>query len=1054
MADVTVQAAPPLIASRGPFTGGYTSSILGFMARPDQLIGNTDGTDSNSSRDVFIDPFTGGVSKRSGASILNDTTSSGGEVTGLLNAKWNAKCRKLFAIDSGSLADNYPTIGALYSNDPTNTGFPAADSGWPGTIYLNSTNSGASTNALKNHSLLEEFLNNTTYSNSPGSKATAADYRLKVVPIWYESGDGVYNRGALTGVLGTDQFMQQYLACGARSLLQTQSWLYSPNLRATPWRWNKRFNESAAVGSEIVRIFPTGPFPPLFPPTATTPSPASSNTSWTSGDTYYLSVMFIFEDGSYSAPFIPRATNAILDGSAPRPAGLGLVTVDAVGNSNKYQYMTYSNIPLGWDGVVGRVILRSVKQNRTASTDVITVSPLDLRVVGVLRNNTQKTYVDYAGDDNSLVEDNDTVRFDGFVPRRARYIGSGDQRAIIGHTLPNTAAIMLAPIGVTTDKDRNFVDTDDNCYGTTGSYVRITSTDLELHYNSAAGTPAYNTYPTVTAGANNAVKIPLGTYTTLEQVVDAINSLTSAADCQQWAAQLVPGIDPTMPSASLTKTTLSISCDTHSNATTTSLTSTAAFGPVGIGMKVSGTGITAGTYVVSKVSDSSIVISSPATDHTTNTRIFYQNTGDTESMADGSLGYMRAFSSTFPLLLHMKPSAFPDYQVPDKQSVYFTVASPGAATSGVSMAPNSFVLGNRRIPDPSPKAQMPRLLMGIVDVEGAAIVAYSDSIFMLRNQKGVNTGEDMDVRLFTINLTRGCISYLGLTAGHGWAAWPTTEGIMCTDKNGQEYCLSGDIFNPSDGKGDLAYEIKTSGASASSDSDDQYFGMAVQGSKLAVSIRQFEADPRVIYYDFSPGVHASGVEQLIDPDTKRAYIWTPPAIYDLLTNLLQIGGMGSIRNASGRVDYISFDSNAGTGDGRIEIVNTGTSDLSGLNSTVTSYAVPAPVVASEFKQLMPVDMEVTHVRSDGSSGASQLLFANDQLPTFSSTLVRTLPKDANLTQFQKQIVPIDAQQKGVCDLFWLQWKSTVNSVASRVWRIVVRYTEVNNSVKAQTTNAP
>ena len=171
-----------------------------------------------------------------------------------------------------------------------------------------------------------------------------------MVPIWIDSGDGVFNRGQLTGTAGTDKFMQQYLCCGARSAIATQNWLYFPNLRATPWRWNKAVN---ITGTEVQRGFPTGPFPPLFPPTVTTPSSSSTNTSWSDGDTFYISVLFQFEDGSYSAPFIPRAANTILT------SGLGLTTVGTIGNTAKYQYLTYSNIAIGPQGTVARILLRS-----------------------------------------------------------------------------------------------------------------------------------------------------------------------------------------------------------------------------------------------------------------------------------------------------------------------------------------------------------------------------------------------------------------------------------------------------------------------------------------------------------------------------------------------------------------------------------------------------------------------------------------------------------------------------------------------------------------------
>lgn len=1004
------------------------------MARPEQLWGNPTGADTDSSRDCFIDPATGGVSKRGGCTILNETSAA--SPAGLLNFKAGFKARKFFALDSPSMSNGYPIPAVLYGED-TNAGFPTADSGFPGTIYASSTNAAAATNALKNYSLLEEFFAGDTYGE-PTTETAAADYPLRVVPIWYESGDGVYNRGALTGAAGNDQFMQQFLACGSRSIVQTQNWLYSANLRCTPWRWNKELNESSTTGAaaatqRIVRIYPTGPFPPLFPPEATTGTSASSGTTWTDGDTFYISVVFQFEDGSYSLPFVPRPSVS----STVLPNGLGRVTVGNIPGTTKYLSVTYSDIPIGPHGTVARVILRTPKQNRQATTDTITVEPLNLRVVGVLRNNTQTSYEDFQGDDDSLLEDNDVVRFDLVCPRRARYYGTGDQRVAACYTLPNTAAIMLALTDAGVGgavHDKNLPDTDDLCYGATAFLVRITSTQLELHYNGGA---AVNF-------ATNAKAFLFSTYTTLQKLVDAINTTTQADFCKGWRAQLAPGVDGSMASTSLTLTTMDIACGTTNTSTT--VTSAALFGPVGVGMKVKGTGITAGTYVVSKASASSLTLSTAATATGSPTLTFYQETGDNsivDAGAETTVGYMRNFGPNWPLLLHCKPSAFPGYDKPDKTGVYFTMSSPGALVSGVSLAPNSWLAGNKLLPHSSPRQQMQRACTGIVDLEGAGLIAYTDGIYLFKNQRGGNSGEDFDCRLYTINDGRGCISYLGLTSGNGWAAYPTTQGIVVTDKNGREFVISGDVFNASDNTGDLANEIKLSSASAASDSDDQYLSVAVIGSKLAVAFRNSQTtDPRVLYYDFSPGVEASGIEEVLDSRKAAPYIWSPPALYNAGDGLGAIGAMGSIHNSSGRIDYIAYDDNGGsTGDGRLDQVNTSTA--SDNTTGFSSYATIAPLVATEFHAVAPQRLEVTHLTL---GTAANIYLANNQTPSFNVPLGRFLNVDANRTQFQKQTIPIDNQQRGKADMFWVQWRSPTGSTSTsdRLWRVVLQYGEVES----------
>ena len=499
-----------------------------------------------------------------------------------------------------------------------------------------------------------------------------------------------------------------------------------------------------------------------------------------------------------------------------------------------------------------------------------------------------------------------------------------------------------------------------------------------------------------------------------------------------------------MSSASLTPTTQDFSCTTDGT-TTIEIGTAADHLMIPVGAEVKGTGITAGTYIKSKSVASGptrylCLMSAVSTVSSTVARTFYSNTGD-EGFVDtaaATKGYLRAFSATFPVLLHMQASSLGGYDTPDKTSVYFTVSSPGAAASGVSLAPNSWVAGNRRQPHLSPSQTIRRTCMGIVDIDSAAVIAYSDGIFLFQNRKGGISGEDEDQRLYTVNDTRGCISYLSLVSGNGWAAYCTPQGVIVVDKNAREFAVSGDIFNPSDMSGDLAYEITQSSASTASDSDNQYLSMAIMGSKLAVGFRGSNTYTRLCFYDFSPGIEASGVEQLLNPETKSAYIWSPPHIYNSTFSIGLTGAMGSVYGASGRSDYLSYDDNAGaTGDGRIELIQTGTTDN---NSAVTSYAQVAPLVPEPYTRVSAQDMEVTH-RTTAASGINSIELANDQTPTFNTSLSRLLAIDAAKLQYQKQRVPIDRGQAGPADIFWMRWKSTATSVLNRIYRIVLRYQE-------------
>lgn len=1016
-----------LAVDRGPWKGGYSDSVPPFMAKPDQLVG-LQGVPYNGSRDAVIDPYTGGVGRRFGCATLNDTVVNGAEVSGLLNDKWSARCRKLFAIDSPSISDGYPTLAALYGND----------TGKRGTIYINATETGATNNALKNYSLLEEFRYGAPAYTNLASTTGSSNYRMKVVPMFYDSGLGLYNRGSTdwSSVGGTyNRLRQQILCAGSRSVLQTQNWLYAPNLYGTPWRWNKRFNYDESSTSQDVRIFPTGAWSPLFPPQLDTLPTAINGSTWVEGDTFYVSVVFQFEDGSYSMPCLPRPIQGSL-----LTSGLGLVTVGTITATptNKYPYLRYKNIPIGPEGTVARILLRTPKQNRTAVTDTITVSPLDLRVLGVLRNNTQTTYDDYNGDDNSLLEDNEVVRYDHVLPRRARYIGTGDQRAIVSYTLPNNAAIMVAPAGVASSYSLNVADNDNAAYTSTGYYVRITDTELQLHANNGVAP---------NAGVNY-LGFAFATYATLQRLVDAINSTSTASACKQWVAQLAPGIDGSLSSTYLVPTFFPtvLNCTTGGVASTTVTTTTGSFANIPVGARFDAVGATAGSLVTAKVSNTQITISQPATLAAGTTGYFYSDTGDEGFVVSGLFGgYVRAFCPAMPMVVYVQNTAFPKYETPDKLSVYFTGASPGAATSGVSLAPNNFYAGNRRLPHESPRKEQARYCVGVVDIEGAAVVAYTDGIQMFANVRGANSGEDFDYRLFTINDTRGCISETSLVSGNGWAAYATGEGIVVTDKNRREFVISGDIFNPTMDTGCLASQIAISKKQSALDADTHSIPMAVMGSRLYVGFADINLNACVIHYDFSPGVEASGVEELVNPETKGSYIWSPPAFYNYLGYYglgVTVGAMGSVTTSGGRKDYVGYNHNPGTADGCIHQINTGSTDR---GESFEARAIAAPFMSQAFRSISPQRIEVL-VKTASGATTDSVAFAVNQTPTFSTAApyVRVLTDDASKTLFNRVSLNIDQGQRARTDVFWARWNGAVPNTGTRIWKMTLQYDETEN----------
>lgn len=1048
--------------TRGPWFGGYNSSVEPFMAGVDQIVGNVDVDNSVSSRDVLLDPFTGSLTLRPGSTIQNDDFvaiggGGGSEDKGILNKKFSAKSRKLFALTSPSLADNRATRAVLYGNDDTKNG----------TLYLASTNAGATTNALKNYSLLEEFSDGVTYSNDAATDTGNSKYRLKVVPTFVDSGAGLYNRGATT-------FLQQFLTSGSRATLQTQNWLYFPNLYGNPFRWNKRFNESASVGSETVRMFPTGPWQPLFPPTLPDPATlvsSSGNSTWIDGDTFYYSVIFQFEDGSYSAPFIPRAVNAKLT------SGLGYYTVGtptASSSAHTFQYLFWNNIPIGPAGTIARILLRTPKQTRASTSDVVTISPLDLRITAVINNNRDTTYYDYNGDDNSLIEDADVVRMDYVLPRRARYIGTGDQRAISTYTMPNQSAIMLAPINKAgaTDYDYNKTDDSDDIYTASAYYFRVIYSDRAL--GAGLFTPKVRLYHRATSGSA-AAATDYETYSsaTLEELVDAINATTTSSKCKKWCAQLGPGVDGSSSLFSLAPTILecgSILVTSGQNTITVANQTVADFIPIGAMFSNQNSGLTstfpAGTYVTAK-SGTTITLSNPSDSTVTRASCFYSDTGDEgyitsdagEAYGAHVGGFVRCFSPTYPGVIYQKPFEFTSNSAywygsplkPDKTSVYFTISSPGETKSGTSLAPNAWVSGNRRLPHSSPNQSLTRCAMGVADIEGAAIIAYTDGIHVLANQRGANTGEDEDVRLFTVNDSRGCISYLSLISGHGWAAYATLDGIIVTDKSRRELNISKAIYNRTTETGDLYAELLRCETSAATDSDNQYLSMALMGNKIAVSCGYNYSvgnnnynGSKVLYYDFSRGIEANGLDELVGGEDMKAYGWSAPCIYNLQNAGYRIGAMGYVSTNNASAEFHAVDTNLGTvGDGRIENIGSGISSDNG--NTYVGYAVMPPLMPSDFALIKPQVIEATHFTYAGTGTATKIEFSNTQGPSFSTSLYRKLPVDStSKTRFHKQVIPIDSTQRVTTDVFWSRWVNASSAYGNKIWRIVLRYDEIKN----------
>lgn len=968
----------------GPFAG-YTSSVERFNTPPDKI-----ATDS---ADVRRDPFTGGWYRRKGTTaVLSSSTA------GVLESKWSARARQGLELVSSSLtSEPYPTASMLYSNDSNSSSFPTADTGYFGQLSVLNTNG-----SDEWYTLGSDF-SASSYPTSGSTFNTV--HRYVVPPMWYESGAGGYTRGAFS-------FSRQFMLAGSRRMIDSGNWRFFPNLRSTPCRWNREFNNvSGSATTNTIRIAPTGPLAPLYPPTvAAGTASTGSDANWEDGDSFYVTLVYKFEDGSYSMPFTPRAKNATLT------SGLGFVTIGTVGGASKYRDIQWTKIVQPPAGVTDIILARTGKQKLAATTDTLTIDMGTFYPCGIIRVG-QTTYTDTLGNDAGLDEATDVIRFDYVMPRRARYIGTGDQRVLIGHTLPSPHAIMLAPTGSAASRDVNAADDSATIYGSTQFIYRITTTTLDFGWANGPSTG--------NAGVDyNSSSITLSGIT-LQDVVDTINATTTGSNSKQWAAQLCPGVDGSLSATNLAPTVYSIACTT---ATNTTLTTAASFADVPVGYKVAGTNITAGTYVVSKQSATSLTLSDVGTGAGAVTLAFYADTGDdTIFNAAGhtarSYGWIRAYAASFPGFAYLKRSALTGYDKPDRNGVYFTVGSPGAANAGVSTAPNAFVRYNRRVPSYNAGS-----LLGFADIQGAAVCAYSGGISMFANIKGVNSGEDYDYKLFTVNPRRGAVGYGAVAEGNGWAAYATLDGIVAVDKTQAEIVLSNDIHNPVTESGSLAYELKASSASARSsdaDSDGQRMHMSVVGTQLNVMYRTdsgVTVPNRRIVYDFAQGIESSGLAQVANSEARTPYGWSSPFTQS-------VGPVFAVVRSDDRYVYGCGEANAGTGDGRLDRLDYGNTDN---GSAVQGVLYMPTVVAPPFTRFSMQRLVMKHYSPTTNPGIT--IWRNIARSSFGTANLTTGSSVVN-----NEVVPLSQTVRTVSDSMEVKWVDSASAVENALWQATVEY---------------
>lgn len=984
----------------GPFTRAV-SSVEPHLA-PAECI-------AAGSLNYLVDPVAGGAFKRSGSSIVGDTVDgvTGAAVAGITESAPEWIPARLRSFKSDALADGasggYPTPSVLYRREASATTWPAVDDGVFGTEYVR--------RAAANYVALSEFGVNCYPT---GGKAHGAEIKYKVAPFWYESGDGGYSRGAT-------EYSRRFFCSGSWSTIDAGRWRYYPSLRGTPLRWDGGCNDSSASIRNSIRVTPTGPLPPAWMPSlaATTSIAAASRTSeypWKDGDAFFFSIIYQFEDGSWSAPVIPRPKTTYLSTSAATPAlvdGYGWFVAGTIGGGNYYKTVNWTNLPVPPAGVTATALLRTRKMNFAAATDAVTVDISDLRICGVIKDRTQTSFVDSLADDDGLLLDADVVRYDTICPPRARHLGTGDNHVIAGYTLPNPLAIQLTISGVTANYDMNLDEASTNISGTTVPLYRVTATGLEIGLTTAG-----------TAIAASLV-IDWATFDTMQSVVDRINATKVAEGYGQWRAQLAPGVDPSAKSANLARTTITSSSST-SSASNSLIVDDATYDAVPLGYYIyDSNGKVNGLYVTGKLGGASgsktLQLNSAGTAGSAAALVFYADCGDAACVTTaGSKGWIRVFGPSYPQgFVYFKRSALAGYDKPAKDRLYFTSSSPGAASTGVSLAANLWVASNRR-DGVNDSGQV----MGIVDIQGAAVIAYRKRIALFINERGSNTAEDFDYRIQTINDSRGCISPWSVVGVNGCAVYATNVGLCATDKSKREIGLTADIYQPIRGNGDMSYEFPKCVAAAASDSPDCWLSGAVWGNRLVYAYRVSASAYLFSVYDFSLGTDALGLESLANPDSRRPYGWSSSCKLQNGTSQLGPRAMGAVSASDGLRLYGALNDNAGTTDGRVDQLFTGATDN---GFTITASLVTKTVVESPQSRFSAQNMTVLHKTVNATAGL---------------TLTRALGSSAayvlsNATgrDYVQETVQLTQDSRSPANYLKLQLDDNSADVGGLIWRV-------------------
>lgn len=514
----------------GPFRG-FVSSVEKDRIGPDEA--------AEDSRNYRIDPITGKFFERAGAVVLGDTFVA---PVGLTEESRDYRTRQIFELPCSKdqngnavFSNNLPTYAALYdvsTYSGTNT--------W-GTLYFRSTNSGGS-NQTPAKSVVQSELSGGTSLIYPTTNRNGKKSFFKALPTWTQDGSGLNRMGSGFSTL------RAALYGGCRRAVISGNWLYTPGGNSNPRRWNMLFNDSSASAVRKERHWPIGLTPPLHPGyipnnagiIAAGAVASANQAGFKQGRTFYISLQWIFEDGTPSLPFLPaKRVGTVLAGASSDQYGL----VQMPPGANYYNFLPWRNIPKAPPGCKAKRLLRTPMVDNGVTNGLwppLTDQQGNLNFGIVAEIGPDVTsYDDYKWSDLELIYDPDTIRLDIVWPRRGRYMFTFDGRLGIANTKRQPAMVVIAPTGNAVTGDITY--NDDEGGGAAGTM------DTKAYFVAFDATNLYLRYVAAVPGAPADTVIPLAGLATVNDLIDAVNATTVAGAAKEWRACLVPGADGTLP---------------------------------------------------------------------------------------------------------------------------------------------------------------------------------------------------------------------------------------------------------------------------------------------------------------------------------------------------------------------------------------------------------------------------------------------------------------------------------------------------------------------------